>query len=213
MRKTFTSCGGGGGGASKVSGSPAQYKPGQKATVRFMSIYGKLWKHFPVVESERGQTGETRLEIFLPAPSASCHQICIDFLDGPGDDTTGRLCFDNSLSGYFMVFAQSVWENMSGAKCLITTGPHSISVMPLFITQSHIYRRHICYPHEEHICASMTTQMWLKRETKKSGMVIIHLSHQPLFHFHNIRASQLHCTKHIPAGANISVFHLPQQVG
>lgn len=55
--------------------------------------------------------------------------------------------------------------------------------------------------------------MWLKWETKKSDMVIVHLSHQPLFHFHHIKASQLHCTKHISTGANISLFHLPQQAG
>lgn len=45
-------------------------------------------------------------------------------------------------------------ENMSGAKCLITTGPHSISVLLLFMTKSPMYRRHIYYPHEEHICAA-----------------------------------------------------------
>lgn len=49
VRETFTSCGGGG-GASKVSGCPAEYKAQQKATGRFMSIYGKPWKHFPGVE-------------------------------------------------------------------------------------------------------------------------------------------------------------------
>lgn len=42
---------------------------------------------------------------------------------------------------------------------------------------------------------------------KKSDMDISHLSHQPRFHFHHIRASQLPRTKHI------SFFHLPQQAG
>lgn len=111
-----------------------------------------------------------------------------------------------------MVFAQSVCANMSGVKCLITTGPHSISVMPLFIKKSHVYKD-ISIIHMRGMTCSMTTQMWLKRKTKKSDMVILHLSHQPLFHFHHIRASQLHHTKHISAGANISFFHLPQQAG
>lgn len=52
-----------------------------------------------------------------------------------------------------MVFDQSVWENMSGVKCLITTGPHSISVMPLFITKNHVYWRHIYYLHEGCLCS------------------------------------------------------------
>lgn len=63
-----------------------------------------------------------------------------------------------------------------------------------------------------HLC-SATTRMWLKWETKKSDMVIVHLSHQPLFHFPHIRASRLHCTEHISAGAKISLFYLPQQAG
>lgn len=52
-----------------------------------------------------------------------------------------------------MVFAQSVWENMSGVKRLITTGPHSISFVPLFITKSHMYlKTHLLSTGGAHLC-------------------------------------------------------------
>lgn len=60
----FTSCGGGGGGASKVSNCPVEYKPRLEATVRFqvpfMSADGKRGKISVFLEwkGEKGSPGK-----------------------------------------------------------------------------------------------------------------------------------------------------------
>lgn len=65
--------------ASKVSRCPAEYKPRLEATVRFEALFmpvdGKQGKVslFLQWKGERGQPWETRLEIFLPKPSANFH--------------------------------------------------------------------------------------------------------------------------------------------
>lgn len=154
--------------------------------------------------------------MILPKPSGNCHLMCLKWLeqllDGPGDDTASRRCFDNSSLGYFMVFAQSVWGKY--VRCEMShhywTALNKCFAF-IYDEKSHVQKTYLLSTWGAHLC-SMTTQMWPKWETETSN-IAIHLSRQPLFHFHPIKASRLHCTKHISAGANISLFHLPQQAG
>lgn len=101
--------------------------------------------------------------------------------------------------------------SVHSVKRLIITGPHSITAMPVFILKSDMCIWALSTL-GAHLCIR-TTHIWLKWELKKSGIVIVHLPRQPLFHFHRIRASQSCHIKHTSLGANISTFHLPRQAG
>lgn len=105
---------------------------------------------------------------------------------------------------------------MSGVKCLITTGPHSISVMLLFITKNHVYWRHICYLHDGCLCSIKSyvakvgnKEVWYGYRPPVSPASLSFPPYQSI----SVALHKTYLTKHISTGANIFSICLSRRGG